>query len=296
MQILFLGTSSMVPTKERNQSGVLISYKNEGILVDCGEGIQRQLKIAGAKLTKITKILISHWHGDHVLGIPGLIQSMSAAGYEKKLRIYGPEGSKKFMKKMFEVFVFNRRIKIEVNEIKKGKFFENDDFILEAEFLKHNVDTLGYSLKEKGKRKINLKYIKKMKVPEGPLLGKLQDGKGIVWGGKKISVDKATYVVKGNKITIISDTVPCRGAEKLSKYSDLLVCEATYGSELEHKGLEHGHMTAKQAAELAKRSESKKLVLTHFSARYKNVNVLEKDARDYFNNVICAKDFMKIDL
>ncbi|MCH7902921.1 MBL fold metallo-hydrolase, partial [archaeon] len=101
MQILFLGTSSMVPTKERNQSGVLISYKNEGILIDCGEGTQRQLKIAGAKLTKITKILISHWHGDHVLGLPGLIQSMNAAGYDKKLEIYGPKGSKVFIKRLF---------------------------------------------------------------------------------------------------------------------------------------------------------------------------------------------------
>ncbi|MCH8004166.1 MAG: hypothetical protein IH934_06070 [Nanoarchaeota archaeon] len=135
-----------------------------------------------------------------------------------------------------------------------------------------------------------------MKVPEGPLLGKLQDGKSIVWKGKKIGVDKATYVVKGNKITIISDTVPCKGADKLAKDSDLLVCESTYGSELENKGLEYGHMTAKQAAELAKRSKSKKLVLTHFSARYKNVNELEEDARDYFNNVLCAKDFMKIEL
>jgi len=296
MQILFLGTSSMVPTKDRNQSGVLISYRNEGILIDCGEGIQRQLKIAGAKLTKITKILISHWHGDHVLGLPGLIQSMNAAGYGKILMIYGPKGSKKFMKKMFEVFVFDRRIKIEVNEIKRGKFFEDKDFILEAEFLKHNVETLGYSLREKGKRRINMKYINKMKVPEGPLLGKLQDGKGIVWNGKKIGVDKATYMIKGKKIVIISDTVPCKGADKLSKDSDLLICEATYGSKLENKGLKYGHMTAKQAAELAKRSKSKRLVLTHFSARYKNVNELEKDARYYFNNVLCAKDFMKIDL
>ena len=286
----------MVPTKERNQSGVLISYRNEGILVDCGEGTQRQLKIAGAKLTKITKILISHWHGDHVLGLPGLIQSMSAAGYEKTLKIYGPKGSKKFMSKLFEVFVFDRRIEIEVSEIKRGKFFENNDFILEAEILKHNVETLGYSLREKGKRKINLKYIKKMKVPEGPLLGKLQDGKSIVWKGKKIDVDKATFKEKGKKIVIISDTVPCKGADKLAKDSDLLICEATYGSELENKGLEYGHMTAKQAAELAKRSKSKKLVLTHFSARYKNTHELEEDARGVFGDVSCAKDFMKIDL
>ena len=296
MQILFLGTSSMVPTKERNQSGVLIIYGSEGILIDCGEGTQRQLKIAGIKLTKITKILISHWHGDHVLGIPGLIQSMSASGYEKTLRIYGPIGTKKFMERMFGVFLFDRRIDISVYEVKKGKFFEDEDIVLEAEHLNHNIETLGYNIVEKGKRKINLRFVKKIGIPEGPLLGKLQGGKSIMWGGKKVDVDKATNVVKGKRITIISDTVPCKGADKLAKNSDLLVCEATYASNLENKGEEHSHMTAKQAAELANRSNVKKLVLTHFSARYKNTRELEEDARNCFGNVLCAKDFMKINL
>jgi ribonuclease Z len=296
MQILFLGTSSMVPTKERNQSGVLIIYGSEGILIDCGEGTQRQLKVAGIKLTKITKILISHWHGDHVLGIPGLIQSMSASGYEKTLNIYGPVGTKKFMEKMFGVFLFDRRIDICVYEVKKGNFFEDRTLVLEAEHLNHNIETLGYNIVEKGKRKINLRFVKKLGIPEGPLLGKLQEGKSIIWEGKKVGVDKATNVVKGKRITIISDTVPCRGADKLAKNSDLLVCEATYASNLENKGEEHSHMTAKQAAELANRSNVKKLVLTHFSARYKNTRELEEDARNCFGNVLCAKDFMKINL
>jgi len=296
MQILFLGTSSMVPTKERNQSGVLIIYGSEGILIDCGEGTQRQLKVAGIKLTKITKILISHWHGDHVLGIPGLIQSMSASGYEKTLNIYGPVGTKKFMEKMFGVFLFDRRIDICVYEVKKGIFFEDRTLVLEAEHLNHNIETLGYNIVEKGKRKINLRFVKKLGIPEGPLLGKLQEGKSIIWEGKKVGVDKATNVVKGKRITIISDTVPCKGADKLAKNSDLLVCEATYASNLENKGEEHSHMTAKQAAELANRSNVKKLVLTHFSARYKNTRELEEDARNCFDNVLCAKDFMKINL
>jgi ribonuclease Z len=296
MQILFLGTSSMVPTKERNQSGILVSYGSENILVDCGEGTQRQLKIAGVSLAKITKILISHWHGDHVLGLPGLIQSMSAVGYEKTLRVYGPVGTKKFMKKMFGVFLFDRDIEIEVHEIREGKFFENDEFILEAAPLEHNIETLGYNIIEKDKRKINLKFVKKAGIPEGPLLGKLQEGKSMVWKGKKINADKATYIIKGKKVTIISDTVPCKGTGILAKDSDLLICESTYSSELEGKGEKHGHMTAKQAAELANRSNVKRLVLTHFSARYKNVHELEEDARNYFDDVLCAKDFMKINL
>jgi len=294
MEILFLGTSSMVPTKERNHSGILISYKNENVLVDCGEGTQRQLKIAGAKLTKITKILISHWHGDHVLGLPGLIQSMSAAGYGKTLKIYGPAGTKRFMKKMFEVFAFDNRMNIEIYEIKGGKFFENNDFVLKAKALKHNVPTLGYSLVEKDKRKIDMKYVRKIGLPVGPLLGKLQKGKKVVWKGKKVNMLKATKIVKGKKLTIINDTLPCKNADALAKDSDLIICEATYSSDLEHKSRKYMHMTAAQAAKLAKKASAKELVLTHFSARYKDTEELEKDAKKLFRKVTCAKDFMKI--
>lgn len=296
MEILFLGTSSMVPTKERNHSGVLISYKNENILVDCGEGIQRQLKIVGAKLTKITKILISHWHGDHVLGIPGLMQSMSASGYNGNLQVYGPLGTRKFMEKMFEVFTFDNKISFDVNEVQNGKFFQNSDFILEAKELKHNVPTLGYSLTEKDKRRINIRYTKKIGIPIGPLLGKLQNGKSVLWKGKKVDLPKATKIVTGKKITIINDTLPCKNADALAKNSDLVICEATYSSDLEDKSKKYMHMTAAQAAKLAKKANVGKLVLTHFSARYKDTKDLEKDAKKYFKNVCCAKDFMRIEV
>jgi ribonuclease Z len=296
MQILFLGTSSMVPTKERNQSGVLISYGSEGILVDCGEGMQRQLKIAGIKLTKITKILISHWHGDHVLGLPGLIQSMSSSDYGKTLRIYGPTGTKRHMKRMFEAFIFDRKMEIIVIEVKKGIFFENKEFILQAQPLEHNIATLGYNFTEKEKRKIDLKFVKKIGIPQGPLLGRLQDGEKVVWKGKLVDVDKATYAINGKKITIVTDTTPCMGADLLAKDSDILICEATYSSKLENKSEEYGHMTSKQSAELANRANAKKLVLTHFSARYKDTQELEDDARNLFDNVVCANDFMKINI
>jgi len=296
MEILFLGTSSMVPTKERNHSGILIRYKSETILVDCGEGIQRQMKIAGAKLARITKILISHWHGDHVLGIPGLMQSMNASGYNGKLQIYGPVGTRRFVKKMLDVFAFDNKIAFGVNEIKDGKFFQNGDFVLEAKELKHNVPTLGYSLAEKDRRKINIKYIKKIGIPIGPLLGELQKGKSIVWKDEKVDISKAAKIVKGKKITIINDTLPCGNADALAKGSDLIICEATYSSDLKNKSKKHMHMTAAQAAKLAKKADAGKLVLTHFSARYKDTKELEKDAKKYFKNVCCAKDFMRIEV
>jgi len=296
MQILFLGTSSMVPTKERSHSSILISCKNDKILVDCGEGTQRQLKIAGKKLTKISKILVSHWHGDHVLGLPGLIQSMGASGYNKTLQIYGPVGIKKHIKNMYNTYIFDKKTDIEVNEVKSGVFFENNEFVLETKPLKHSIKTQGYSVIEKDKRKINLSYIKKLKIPEGPLLGKLQSGKNITYKGKNVDVNKATEIIKGKKITIISDTMPCNGANNLAKNSDVLISESTYSSNLDGKSETYCHMTSKQAAQLAKKTSSKQLILTHFSARYKNTQELEEDAKAYFNNVLCAKDFMKVNL
>ena len=128
------------------------------------------------------------------------------------------------------------------------------------------------------------------------MLGKLQEGKSVAWKGKKVDVEKATNLVEGKSVAIITDTIPCKGAYDLAKDADLLISEATYASDLEEKGAEYGHMTAKQAAEIANRSNAKQLVLTHFSARYKNTSDLEDEARTYFDNVLTSKDFMKINI
>ncbi|MBI2557889.1 ribonuclease Z [Candidatus Woesearchaeota archaeon] len=296
MQLTFLGTSSMVPTKERNQIAVFLSYGSDGILFDCGEGTQRQFKITGISLTKVTKILISHWHGDHVLGLPGLIQTLSSMEYNGTLEIYGPEGTKKRMEKMFEAFIFDKRLDFAVKEIKNGIFFENDDFQLEAYRLEHGIETLGYRFVEKDKRKVDMKKVKKLGVPEGPLIGKLQQGSSVEYKGKKIMPDDVTYMEKGKIVAYITDTVLCDSCNKTAEDADLLICEATYSSKLADKSEEYGHMTAKQAGQLANKANVKQLVLIHFSARYKNTQELEEDARDIFDNVICAKDFMKIEL
>ncbi|MBS3105587.1 ribonuclease Z [Candidatus Woesearchaeota archaeon] len=296
MQITFLGTSSMVPTKERNQIAVFLSYGPEGILFDCGEGTQRQFKIAGISLPKVTKILISHWHGDHVLGLPGLIQTLSSMDYSGKLEIYGPIGTKKRMEKMFEAFVFDKKISLDVKEVKSGIFFENNEFQLEAYSLEHGIEILGYKFVEKDIRKVDMKKIKKFNIPSGSLIGKLQQGKSIEYNGNKIMPDDVTYIESGKKVAYVTDTVICNNCYKIADDADLLICEATYSSKLADKSEEYGHMTAKQAAQLANKANAKQLVLIHFSARYKNTQELEEDARNIFDKVICAKDFMKIEL
>ncbi|TKJ17410.1 ribonuclease Z [Candidatus Woesearchaeota archaeon B3_Woes] len=295
IELVFLGTSSMVPTKERNHSSVLISFKGNNILVDCGEGTQRQLKFAGVGISKINKILISHWHGDHVLGLPGLIQTLATSDYEGVLEIYGPKGTKEKFKHMFKAFEFDQnKINLEIKEINKGRFFENNDFVLEVLPLEHSVPCLGYNFIEKDRRRINLKKAKKIGLKEGPLLGKLQSGKTITFNGKKIKPDDVSYVVKGGKVSFVSDTLVCKNAYTLAKGADLLICESTYCSDLEEKSEEYFHMTAKQAASIANKSDVKQLILTHISARYKDAKEVENDAKDIFEDVKCSYDFMKV--
>jgi ribonuclease Z len=296
MKITFLGTGSMIPTKERNHTSILISYKTENILIDCGEGTQKQFRIAKISPSKITKILITHWHGDHVIGLPGLIQTLEKNEYSKTLEIYGPKGTKKYFKNMFKGFIFKQTIKIKIHEINQGKFFENEDFEIHAIKLEHSCLCLGYSFIEKNKRKINLNYMKKFKLTRHPILKKLQEGKDIEWKGKKIKAKLATTIKKGKKLTIILDTKYTDNAVKLSKNSDILICEATHLDELKEKTEKYKHLTTKQAAKIAKKANVKKLILTHFSQRYKESKNLLKEAKSVFKNTKIAEDFMVINV
>lgn len=295
MKITFLGTSCMFPTIERNHTGILLNYGSENILFDCGENIQRQLRIAKISPTKITKILLTHLHGDHILGLPGLIFTLEASNYTKTLEIYGPKGTKLFFKKMMNLYRLDE-IKIKVTEINNKVFLKTREFNLEAYSLKHNIPCLAYSFIENPKRRINLNYMKKFNLTKDPLLGNLQQGKNIVYKGKKIKAKDATYLIPGKKITLILDTIPCTNCIKAAKNSDLLIAEATFSDELKEKARLFKHLTASQSAQIAKSSKSKKLILTHFSQRYKDVKGLEKEAKKIFKNTISAYDFLNIEI
>lgn len=297
IEILFLGTACMMPTKERNHQAILIRYKNQGILMDCGENTQRQLKTAGIKPSRITKILISHWHGDHILGLPGLLQSLNASEYNGTLEIYLPKTEREKFDYMLKAFPFDMVINTRIIEIdKEGVIFENEDFLLEAHELEHGVKTFGFNFIEKDRRRIKVSEAKKHGIPEGPLLGKVQKGKDIVFKGRKFKADELSYIVKGKKISYIADTILCNKCDKLVKNADLLISESAFCTDHEEKAEEYKHMTARQAALLASRAGVKKLVLTHFSQRYETTKPLLEDAKEVFENVECSYDFMKIKL
>lgn len=284
----------MMPTKERNPIATFLDYKGKGILFDCGEGTQRQMKIAGVSIAKISQICISHWHGDHVLGLPGLLQTYAAAKTGNTVDIYGPPGSKRHYEAMMSGIEFEEKLKVNIHEVKEGKIYDGKHYTLEVMPMKHTAPCIAYSFQEKDRRRIKLTHTKKLGIPEGPLLGELQRGKSIDWKGKKITPKEATTIVKGKKIAVITDTRWTKNCVELARDADVLVIEGTFTSELQEKAEEYSHLTALESAQIASQAGVKKLVLTHFSARYKDTTELLEDAKTAFDNTVCAYDLMKM--
>lgn len=298
MQLIFLGTSCMVPTKERNVQGMYLSYKAEGILIDCGEGTQRQMNLAGINRNKVNTILVTHWHGDHVGGIIGLLQTISNKESPPKIEIYGPLGTKKRVQHLLDSVVFdgnNLDLKVfELNPKKVEVFKDKSDYYIQCAPMDHTTPCIAYSFVEKDIRKINMVKAKKLGLKEGPDLGKLQNGKPITVNGKKIVIDEISSIKKGRKLTFIFDTLPNQICFDIANKSDLLVTEAVYLSDMKDHSEKYKHMTTQDAGLIANKADVTKLIITHFSQRYKTVEVLEDEIKTYFANSSCAYDFMKL--
>lgn len=294
IKLTFLGTGNAIPTKKRNHTAILASFANENILIDCGEGTQKQFRIAELSPAKLTRILITHWHGDHMLGLPGLFQTLAMSGYQKTLKLYGPKGTKRFID-LIQELIRGFNINLEVHEVSQGTIIDERDFKIETKEMSHSVPAVAYSIIIKDKIRLNKSKLKKLKLPNSPLLKDLTQGKDITFNGKKIKASQLTYEEKGKKLTIIMDTAANENAIALAKNSDLLVTESSFSKEEMEKAREYRHLTAPQAAEIAKKSKSKKLILTHISQRYEhNPAIIEKEAKKIFKNVKLAKDFDSI--
>ena len=294
IKVTFLGTSAQIPTARRNHSAILLTYDGENILVDCGEGTQRQFRKAKLNPCKVTRILVTHRHGDHVFGLPGLISTLDLSGYNKTLYIYGPKGIKKFLENFLGLGYVKRDFKIIIEEV-YGKFFETNDFYLEAEKMKHGIPINAYVFVKKERIRIDRGKLKKSKLPSGPLLKNLKEGKDIVYEGKKYLAKNFTYSEGDKKISFIFDTLDNGEIVPFVKNSDLLICEASFMENSENgKRLakEHLHLTAKQAGETAKKSKSKKLILTHISQRHeKNLKEFLEETKRVFKDSSVAEDF-----
>jgi ribonuclease Z len=299
MKIVFLGTASSFPTRDRSHTSILLRYSSEAILFDCGEGAQRQLRIAGESPMKITKIFLTHWHGDHVLGLPGLLESMAMNGRKDLLEVFGPGGTKDSIHHLFQALHIRPNFKLSIHEVDTRKShiaINTKEYEVSAIFVKHKVPCLAYSFKEKNKYRINKEWVKKEKVQGLPALTKLQEGKDVTIKGKKVLAKDVTYLSAGKKITFIFDTSPIKELIPFAKDSDLLICEGTFLNKIKEKAKDHGHLTVKDAAKIAKKAKVKKLAITHFSQRYKDVSELKKEAVSVFKNTVLAKDFMEISI
>ena len=296
IRLTFLGTGDSVPSSERNHTAILLTYRDENILVDCGEGTQRQFKKAGISVSKITKILITHLHGDHTLGISGVLQTMASNERKEPVYIYGPEGIKEFMKSLLRLFPFSRNFEINVEEA-KGKFLENEDFFIEAEKMTHLIPCNAYAFVKKGKIRIDKSALKKEKIKEGPWLKELKEGKDLLYEGKKYPAKKLTYEEDNKKISFVLDTSLNSKIVPFVKNSDILVCEATFAEDMEEKARQYKHLTSAQAAKAAKESGSKRLILTHISQRYeKDTKTILGEAKKAFKDSLLAEDLKVFEL
>jgi len=292
--IIFLGTSNAIPTSKRSHTAILLQYKNENILIDCGEGTQRQFKIAKISPNKLTKIFLTHWHGDHVLGLPGLFQTLHMNNYQKILNIYGPQKTKQFIEELKKLF----RLKLNTNVHEVfSKFIDEKEFYLEAASMDHDTPCLAYSFVIKEKLRLDKKEIGKLKLPNSPLIGKLQEGKDILFEGKKIKAKDVAYKEPQRKVTFVLDTSFNQNAITLAKNSDLLICESSFTQEESERAKEYKHLTAHDAATIAKKSNSKKLILTHISQRYEhNPSQILEEAKKVFKNTTLAEDFDVVEI
>jgi ribonuclease Z len=300
MQVIFLGTAGSIPTTQRALPAVAIKRKNELILFDCGEGVQRQMIRAKVGFLKKTKVFITHMHGDHVLGLPGLMQTMSLLDRQKELEVYGPTGIRAFIEAIKQTVQFALTFPIQVKEIiAEGVVCEEKEYNVQAVWANHVVPSLAYALIEKPRPgRFNKETAEKLGVPEGPLWSKLQHGENVrLPNGKIIKPEEVLGKPRrGRKVVYTGDTRPSKALVQLADCADLLIHEATFDDELAERAKEDGHSTPKDAAKTARKAEVRRLVLTHISARYKAPDVLLEQARKTFKNVDVAEDFMRIEL
>ena len=296
MKLTFLGTTCMAPTRERNHTSILLRFNEEGILFDCGEGTQRQIRIADHRLTEVRKIMITHWHGDHVLGLPGFMTSLAASNFVDKLEIYGPAGTRERIGHMLKAFVFYSPLDYEVFEIGDGIVVDAPNYRIEAHSLDHGIPTLGYTFIEKDRRKMNLEFLDSLGMPRGPLMGRLQRGDAVEFQGRTVTPDEATFIVPGRRVAFMFDTGYCDNCLKMAENADVLISDATYASTFDDMADIRGHLTGLQAGQIAARANARLLVLTHFSNRYVDPTPVEDDARQAFANVVSAHDFMTLNV
>lgn len=302
MQITFFGTSSGVPTRSRNVSSVALRLpqRAEFWLFDCGEGTQHQLLRSELKISQLTRIFITHLHGDHIFGLMGLLATYGLAGNPDRVDIYGPPGLNEYLRACERYSYTHFSYPIKVHTVKPGIIYEDDQFLVICGPLKHRVTSFGYRVEEKDRPgRFDVEKAKALGIPSGPIYGQLKRGEQVTLSDGKIvnGADLCGPTEIGRKIAYCTDTIYCDGAVELAKDADLLIHEATFAHQDAELAFDRLHSTSTMAAQTALAGSVKKLLMTHFSPRYAPGNEIElsdllAEARAIFPSTEMAYDFL----
>ena len=298
MKLVFLGTSGSMPTDARGSSSAVLKLGRDLVMFDCGEGTQRQMVRARVGFRRNMILLVSHLHGDHVLGIPGLLQTMSLLRRERQLDIYGPTGLIGYVK-AFTESLGGPTFPVILYELQEpGVIHEDERIRIIAVRSQHIVEGWSYSIVEKPRPgRFHPDRAMALGVPEGRLWHRLQHGDEVTFEGRVVKPEQVTDPLRrGRRIVYSGDTRPTEELVELARGADVLIHEATFIDELKDRAAEDGHSTAAEAAETAREAGVKTLVLTHVSSRYPDPGVLLGEAKKVFGDVVVAEDLMELEV
>ncbi len=306
MQITFLGTSSGVPTRKRNVSSIALRLpqRAEVWLLDCGEGTQQQILRSDVKISQITKIFVTHMHGDHIFGLPGLLASCGMSGNVEHIDLYGPTDLGDYLNSCLRYSETRLSYPIKIHKVSPGFVCEDEEFVVSCALLKHRVTAHGYRIERKDRLgRFNVEKAIAEKIPSGPLYGQLKRGQSITLDDGRF-IDASNYQSPpqiGQKVVYCTDTIYCENAVELAKDADVLVHEATFAHQDAELAYQRMHSTTTMAAQVALKAGVKALIMTHFSPRYAPGNSLQledllNEAKMIFPNTHISYDFMTFDV
>lgn len=288
--LTILGCSSQQPTRKRNHGAYLFRWNGEGLLFDPGEGTQRQFIFANVAPTCVNRMFISHFHGDHCLGVGSMLMRLNLDKVPHPIHCYYPASGQVYFDRLRHGTIYHQTIQIIEHPIKhEGLVEEDGNFRIEARFLEHGVENIGWRITEKDTRKFDQAKLLAAGV-KGPNVRTLEEKGEILIDGRKVLLDDVSHIKRGDAIAVAIDTLPCQAAIDLARGTKLFLCESTYLEAHRDLAKKHHHLTAKQAAEIAKSAEAERLILTHFSARYQDAEDFAKEARPIFPNTQAAED------
>lgn len=297
LRVIVLGSGSALPTPERRTSATALVYEGEMVLFDCGEGTQLQLRRAGLRHGRLSRIFITHMHGDHVIGIMGLLMTMELSGRERPLELYGPPALAAYVSMSAQLLSTGFRYPIIFHEVRPGVICETEAYTVECLPLNHRILTYGYSFQERERPgTFDVARAEALGIPKGPLYGRLQKGQPIeLPDGRTIYPHEVLGPAKrGRRIAYCLDTRPCPQAAELARGADLLLYDSTLAAGAEQEAAEKGHSTSRQAAVLAKEAGAKRLVLTHISSRYTDARQLLTGLEGLHDDMVVARDLMEL--